>query len=69
MSLGRSLADVLDVSGNPAPLAVLPDKAGDLANPAVRRRAEERAGAGSGDASSPSSTTRTGGVRVGSTTR
>jgi very-short-patch-repair endonuclease len=43
MSLGRSLADVLDVNGNPAPLEVLPDKAADLANSGVRDRAKSRA--------------------------
>jgi very-short-patch-repair endonuclease len=39
MSLGHSLADVLDVTGNPASLALLPDRAADLANPAARAHA------------------------------
>ena len=34
MSLGRSLSDVLDVSGTPPTLAILADKADDLAQPA-----------------------------------
>ena len=36
MSLGRSLANVLDVSGTPANLGILPDKAADLADPGAR---------------------------------
>lgn len=43
MDLGRSLSDVLDVTSSPASLAVLPDRAADLANTAARRRAGERA--------------------------
>jgi very-short-patch-repair endonuclease len=43
MALGRSLSDVLDVSGTPADLGVLPDKAADLADPGARARATERA--------------------------
>ena len=43
MSLGSSLADVLDMSGNPPTLDVLPDKASDLANPSARQRALARA--------------------------
>jgi ATP-dependent helicase YprA (DUF1998 family)/very-short-patch-repair endonuclease len=41
MSLGHSLADVLDVTGTPASLALLPDRADDLAQPAARARALE----------------------------
>ncbi|MGH8996455.1 MAG: DEAD/DEAH box helicase, partial [Acidimicrobiales bacterium] len=43
LHLGRSLSDVLDVTGTPPTLALLPDKADDLANPAARKRALERA--------------------------
>ncbi|MDZ4827628.1 MAG: helicase-related protein, partial [Actinomycetota bacterium] len=43
MRLGRSLADVLDVNGNPASLEILPDKAADLASPGTRDRARVRA--------------------------
>lgn len=43
MSLGRSLKDVLDVSGDPASLDLLPDKADDVANPAARAKARDRA--------------------------
>jgi len=43
MALGRSLSDVLDVSGTPARLGILADKADDLADPAARTRACERA--------------------------
>ena len=48
MSLGSSLADVLDMSGNPPTLDVLPDKAGDLANPSCppARARPRRAGPG-----------------------
>lgn len=43
MSLGHSLADVLDVNGDPASLALLPDKVADLGNGAVGARARVRA--------------------------
>jgi very-short-patch-repair endonuclease len=43
MSLGRSLSDVLDVSGTPPTLAVRPDKADDLAQTLARQRALTRA--------------------------
>jgi very-short-patch-repair endonuclease len=43
MSLGRSLRDVLDVSGTPATLEILPDKADDLGRPQTRQRALARA--------------------------
>lgn len=43
MSLGRSLRDVLDVSGNPASLELLPDRVADLEHPGTRARARDRA--------------------------
>ena len=43
MSLGSALADVLNMSGNPPTLDILPDKASDLANPSARQRALARA--------------------------
>jgi very-short-patch-repair endonuclease len=43
MHLGRSLSDVLDVTGTPPSLALLPDKADDLANAAAQRRGLARA--------------------------
>ena len=43
MSLGRSLSNVLDVSGTPANLGILPDKAADLADPAATARAHAHA--------------------------
>jgi very-short-patch-repair endonuclease len=43
MSLGRSLSNVLNVSGTPADLGVLADKAADLADPGARARAQVHA--------------------------
>ena len=43
MHLGRSLADVLDVTGTPPSLGLLPAKADDLGNPGARERALARA--------------------------
>ncbi|GIU86699.1 MAG: RNA helicase [Acidimicrobiia bacterium] len=43
MSLGRSLRDVLDVSGNPASLDLLPDRRDDLERQDTRERARQRA--------------------------
>ena len=42
MSLGRSLKDILDVSGDPAPLELLASVADDVANVQARKRARVR---------------------------
>src|SRR5690606_4022642 len=43
MSLGRSLKDLLDVSGDPPSLRLLDSKQADIDNPDARRRGLDRA--------------------------
>ena len=68
MSLGHSLSDVLDVSGTPPTLALLADKAGDLANTRQRRTGTGSDRAGSRLKLATSSPTPIGGRPDGSLT-